>query len=92
MIAEQDGIKGKCLLLSNCKRWEGVRHMNIVKTKVCMDNGRTYEIDMRPEEFLKHIIDKKGVLINGFLYCSGVFINPQHITSIEQIEVMVSNP
>lgn len=60
-----------------------------VKTKIVMDSGKEYIVSMHPELFAIHITDEFGNILRGMLQFDNIFINPQHISSLEAVNFEV---
>ncbi|MEH7217204.1 hypothetical protein COL52_29935 [Bacillus toyonensis] len=58
-------------------------------TKVIMDSGKEYDLDVHPEDFMSRISNEKGELYKGFVHFFNLSINPLHVSSIETVEVKV---
>ncbi|MEC0171669.1 hypothetical protein [Paenibacillus graminis] len=57
-----------------------------IQTKIHMDNGSSFVVDVHPDDFEARIKNQLGVLINNLIDFGKVRINPSHISFIETIE------
>lgn len=68
--------------------------MTKLHTRVFMDSGIEYFLEMSEEEFMKQVVNADGKLKNSFIQFTSkeqkVSINPVHISSIEEIEINTS--
>lgn len=62
--------------------------MKILKTKVIMNSGKEYVIDMHIDEFVKEVTNCMDIPINAFKHFKDVSLNPNHISSLETIEII----
>lgn len=61
--------------------------MRRFKTKVIMNSGKEYVIDMHIDEFIREVTDCMDIPINAFKHFNDVSLNPNHISSVESLEV-----
>jgi hypothetical protein len=60
----------------------------VFRTKVIMDNGKEYEFDEKPDEFINKIYDPvTGKIRSGFINGEDFSICTDHISSIRNIEI-----
>ncbi|GAA3325695.1 hypothetical protein GCM10020331_058630 [Ectobacillus funiculus] len=57
-----------------------------------MDSGKEYIVSMHPELFAIHITDEFGNILRGMLQFDNIFINPQHISSLEAVNFEIFLP
>lgn len=60
-----------------------------LKTKVIMNSGKEYLIDMHIDDFVREVTDCMDMPINAFKHFNDVSINPNHISSVESVKFVL---
>lgn len=75
-------------IVGTIKQGEG-KIMPTIKfhTRIVMDSGKEYIVNKHPEDVFKEIVDSNGNPYVGFKHFLGFSVNPNYISSIEEIEI-----